>query len=684
MALRGALPSDAAVVDRTHAFPVDPPVPRRYALAGDVSPVQAVRWLRADPRPVALVGEWLEAAAVLGSWPAAIAGPDEDVFALLDAQRSVPAGPVRVGGGWIGWLGYGLGAQLERLPPAPPAPIPRPRFSLAFYDHVIVRCGDGWWFEQLWTAERDAFLASRLAVWRSRFAQGAPRPRRVAVSPMRIAGNGPQGHLAAVTDCRRRIAAGELYQANLCLRLEGTVDGDPVDLFSAAVGSGAARFAAMVDGAVSLSPERFLRRAGERVSTEPIKGTRPRHGLIDEPEVRNELEVSAKDAAEHVMIVDLMRNDLGRVCRYGSIRAHDRHVEAHAGVWHLVSEVSGRLREGVGDGTLLRATFPPGSVTGAPKVQAMKVISELESTRRELYTGAIGIASPVAGLDLSVAIRTFEIDDGRVWFGAGGGIVADSDPALELAEAIAKATGPLRLIGGRLTDQPPKRSDIAQVPRALAYGQRPDPDAGVFETILVQDGRPLALQAHLARLAASLRALYGRAPADDLHEQIRDALRADEAARARMRILSDRAGATTVTTTPAPIPAEHQELILTPVLLPGGLGAHKWTDRSLLHALTQQAPGTVPLLIDTDGNVLEAGHANVWILQDGAWITPPADGRILPGITRASTLAHCRSAREEPISLDRLQNASAILLTSSITGAHRARIADTQSIAPQT
>jgi para-aminobenzoate synthetase/4-amino-4-deoxychorismate lyase len=139
------------------------------------------------------------------------------------------------------------------------------------------------------------------------------------------------------------------------------------------------------------------------------------------------------------MIVDLMRNDLGRVCEYGSITVEPARVEGHAGVWQMVSTVSGRLRPDVGDGGLLRATFPPGSVTGAPKVQAMKVIATLEATRRELYTGAIGIVSPVAGLELSVAIRTFETHNGSIWFGAGGGIVADSDPELELAEAFTKA-----------------------------------------------------------------------------------------------------------------------------------------------------------------------------------------------------------------------------------------------------
>ncbi len=158
----------------------------------------------------------------------------------------------------------------------------------------------------------------------------------------------------------------------------------------------------------------------------PIKGTRSRPG--DELPARQQrelLERSAKDRAENVMIVDLMRNDLSRVCVPGSVRVPALlRAEPHPGVWHLVSDVHGTLRDGTGDGQLIAATFPPGSVTGAPKVRALEIIHELEATPREVYTGAVGYRSPVAGLELNVAIRTFEFGGGRVWLGSGGGIVA--------------------------------------------------------------------------------------------------------------------------------------------------------------------------------------------------------------------------------------------------------------------
>jgi para-aminobenzoate synthetase / 4-amino-4-deoxychorismate lyase len=657
-----------------------PPTPfleaYRIPLESGLSPEQATLWLRGDQRPVALVGDWLGGIALLGSEPMTLADPDTDPFDVLEAQPEARGGGAMVGGGWIGWLGYGLGARIERLPPSPPAVVPQPLFSLAFYDHVVLFDGTRWWFEGLRTAERADVLRQRLAIWEARLQREPPPPPEGAPTPFVLAGNGAAGHVSAVAECRRRITAGELYQANLGVRLEARFDGDLVDLFARALPSARPRFGALVDGVVSLSPERFLRRKERSVQSEPIKGTRPRTGTEqDRREALDELVASRKDAAEHVMIVDLMRNDLGRICRYGTIAVEPPRVEAHAGVWHLVSTVSGRLREDVGDGAVLRATFPPGSVTGAPKVQAMKVIAALEASRRELYTGAIGIASPIAGLDLSVAIRTFEIREGRIWFGAGGGIVADSDPELELLEALAKASGPIAAINGRLAEPARRRAPAHLVrPSALRHGPRPDPASGVFETLLVEDGRPVRLAAHLDRLAASLRVLYD-ARLDPATAPRAQAAAAASVNRSRLRILADRDGSVTVTLSPADVPGD-APLHLVPFALPGGLGAHKWRDRRLLDALaTLHTPRRVPLLLDTDGLVLEAAHANIWIIEHDALITPPADGRILPGLTRAALLATEQSAREEAIELARLQRADAVFLTASISGRHPAELA---------
>ena len=676
-----------------------PPVSQtwRVRLQSELAPAEAVLWLRGERRPFALVGDWLGCRAVLGSDPAVVAAPDCDPFALLDERPNPPPGDARVGGGWVGLLGYGLGARLEQLPPSPPPRTARQPFSFAFYDHVVVHDDGCWWFEALPSPGREAFLRDRLQRWQERMAAVPDPPRSGTWTRFTHVGGGAAAHTEAVAQCRRRIVTGELLQANLCMQLEASYDGELVDLFAAALPSARPRFAAFVGGVVSLSPERFLRRSGRIVMAEPIKGTRPRDAGEQSAGGESALLGSAKDAAEHVMIVDLMRNDLGRVCRYGTVTALPRRLEPHAGVWHLVSTVRGELRDGVGDGDLLRATFPPGSVTGAPKVQAMKVISELESTRRELYTGAIGIASPLAGLDLNVAIRSFETADDdagrtprkrRIWIGVGGGIVADSDPEGELEEAIAKARGPIAAVGAELAEGIGDRVGRREpdcLPDALGHGERPDPALGVFETLLVLDGQIISLQQHLARLATSIAALYGRELDRDraaaaASRIVDDASASDThgdrapARLGRLRIIAAADGALSVTVSPVPRP-QPRPLVLAPFVLPGGLGAHKWLDRRLLDALTRAMPGTVPLLVDLDGQVLEAAHANVWIREGRALITPPADGRILAGVTRAGQLADLPDAREAPIDLERLAAADAVVLTSSIAGRRPAVLA---------
>jgi para-aminobenzoate synthetase/4-amino-4-deoxychorismate lyase len=609
-----------------------------------------------------------------------VAGPADDPFATLAAQPVVdPGAPAgAVGGGWFGFLGYRLGARVEELPPGPPRPVALPDFALAFYDHVLRCDADGrWWFEALWTPARDQALRARLRELRERLEHldDAPAPR-AELGPFALAPPGAAGHVAAVAACRERIAAGELFQANLCLRLEGRFGGEPEALYAQAAAALRPDRAALVAGPwgalVSLSPELFLARHGRTVTTAPIKGTAP-HGA------RAALESSEKDRAENVMIVDLMRNDLGRVCAYGSVRAGALAApRGHTGVWHLVSEVSGTLRDDAGDDDLLRACFPPGSVTGAPKVQAQLVIAELEATGREAYTGAIGFASPVAGLELSVAIRTFELCGERAWLGAGGGVTWGSDPAAELEECMVKARPLLAAAGSRLADEAPARhvaKPSTAPPDALALvrgAARPDPALGVFTTVLVEGGAPVRLAGHLARLAASVAALGGPPPDPALAARARAAAAALAGGRGRLRLDWDPASPGDVAITTGPLPrAAGDPLRLAPVTLPGGLGAHKWRDRRLLDALAT-ALGAVPLIADADGHALEAAWAALLALQDGALVAPPEDGRLLPSTARAAVLADAAAlgieARVEPLPLERLVGADALLIASALRG----------------
>jgi len=674
-------------------------VPLRWTLA----PERAAVLVREDNRPFALIGGWAGGGALIGSEPIRAASPDQDPFAVLDDQPSVTdsrlvdgdpfalpegqplppdPGTGAVGGGWFGYLGYELGRRLESVGASPPDAGSLPAFALAFYDHLLHLDPDGrWWFEALWSERRASVLRERLTELQARAAT-LPAARPFTTGAWRATPTS-SGHGLAVAACRDRIHAGDLFQANICMRLESRLTGAPLDLFARAAGELAPERAAFLSGpwgaVASLSPELFLERRGREVRSAPIKGTRPRPGEpLAAAAERDALLASAKDRAENVMIVDLVRNDLGRVCLPGSIRVDTlQQARAHTGVWHLVSEVSGTLRPEVGDGGLVRAAFPPGSVSGAPKIAAMNVIAELESTRRGVYTGAVGFASPVAGLELSVAIRTFEARDDRIWLGVGGGVVADSDPVGEAAECAVKAGPLLAAIGARaawpdetsLTPPRPRRLGPKPVPR-------PDPRAGVFETLLIAAGRPLALPAHLARLAHSVNVLYGRALGPCLGDELREAARGLDRARLRVDVVP-RVGDLQTQIKVTELARRRVPVRLRPTSLPGGLGPHKWIDRRLLDALGYS--DAEPLLCDLDGFVLESARASVFMVDARSTVlTPPPDGRILPGITATRVVALARqlgfAARAEPIDLARLTHASEVFVTGALGGVEPAQL----------
>ena len=344
--------------------------------------------------------------------------------------------------GLAGVFGYDLRLALERLPRAAPAGGELPDLALGVYDRVLVHDhGSG-----AWTSLGTVREAHGLDDLRSE-AAGPRGPLRVG--PLRIgrlrASVGRAGFERRVRDVVRRIHAGDVYQVNLSRRLDATVHGDPADVYLRLRETNPAPYAGYLDTGrghvLSSSPERFLRVEGRRVTTWPIKGTRPRgETRADDAQLRAELRGSEKDRAELAMIVDLLRNDLHRVARPGSVSV-ERHafVRSYAAVHHLVSEVAARLPRSVSAADLLRATFPGGSITGAPKIRACEIIDELEPVRRGAYTGALGWIGRDGDLDLNVLIRTIQIRDGRLTLHVGGGIVADSSPAAEFEETVDKA-----------------------------------------------------------------------------------------------------------------------------------------------------------------------------------------------------------------------------------------------------
>jgi para-aminobenzoate synthetase/4-amino-4-deoxychorismate lyase len=443
-------------------------------IESSLSPTDALASAVGDERPFALVGDWAGGGALVGSEPLMAEDGSTEPFEVLDALPTVAASRSgRVGGGWVGYLGYGLGGLVERLPAPRCRPVAVPGSSMAFYDHVVRfdAVSGGCRFEALSFPHNRRRLEERFALWARRLT--APPTKggaAVEAGEFHLMPH-PGDHLDAVRRAVGHIVAGDVFQVNVCLRLEAALLGDPLALFCRAVPRLKPRYGAYLRSpsvsVASFSPELFLRRRGDAVLSSPIKGTVARsHALAYEAE---QLLSSEKDRAENLMIVDLMRNDLGRVSRFGAVGVPELfRAEKHPGVWHLVSDVCCELAPGVSNAALLRATFPPGSVTGAPKVKAMQLISELEATGREVYTGAIGISSPLSGLELNVAIRTFEASSGRFWLGAGGGVVADSAPQGELAEVLQKATPLIDAIGSCLA--PP--ASWAVPPARLAVASR--------------------------------------------------------------------------------------------------------------------------------------------------------------------------------------------------------------------
>jgi anthranilate synthase component I len=380
----------------------------------------------------------------------------DDFLAALDAAwrglrlpREEPRWPFR--GGWALLLGYELAAQVEpvlRLPAAPgsvpmalalrcPAALLRDR---ATGECVAVA-------ETAHAAMLDA-IASDLETAR------ALPPLPSWHPPASLEQDPPQHYLAGVERVRDYLAAGDVFQVNLSRGWRARFDSRPAPgaLFGRLRDHNPAPFAGLFAGdgwaVASASPERLVAVRGDLVETRPIAGTRPRLPGDDEAARIGELVGHPKERAEHVMLIDLERNDLGRVCEPGSVEVDElMTVESYAHVHHIVSNVRGRLRAGTTPGAVIRATFPGGTITGCPKVRCMQIIAELEGVGRGAYTGAMGWLNRDGDLDLNILIRSAELEGEALRFRTGAGIVIDSDPQRELDETRAKARGMLRALG---------------------------------------------------------------------------------------------------------------------------------------------------------------------------------------------------------------------------------------------
>jgi para-aminobenzoate synthetase component I len=365
-------------------------------------------------------------------------------------------------GGAVGYFGYDLGRTLERLP-ATAADEGLPELDVGFYDWVLTAdhlSGESWIVATgLPTGEETKARARVAGIQERLYATPSSSTNAASLKAPRLRSNFRRAdYLRAVERAREYIAAGDVFQVNLSHRLEGEWNGAAWPLYERLRAASPVSYGAYLDlgdlKVLSASPERFINLDGRWIQTRPIKGTRPRGATPDEDRALGaELLASEKERAENLMIVDLLRNDIGKVSTIGSVgvpKLFD--LERHASVWHLVSTVCGELRPGLDAVDLLRACFPGGSVTGCPKIRAMEIIEELEPVRRGVYCGAIGYLSFTGDMDTNIAIRTVVLRGSRMDLQVGGAVTYGSNPESEYAETLAKGRALLGALGAELDE----------------------------------------------------------------------------------------------------------------------------------------------------------------------------------------------------------------------------------------
>ncbi len=467
----------------------------------------------------------------------------------------------------------------------------------------------------------------------------------------------PRAHASRVDRIRRAIARGDTYQANLTYRLRADFHGDTLALFGdlwRAQRPSHAAYLDLADHAVlSVSPELFFAREGERVRCRPMKGTAGRGRTTAEDARRAEaLRASAKDRAENLMIVDMVRNDLGRVAEPGSVEVPELFtLERYPSLWQLTSTVEARTRASTAE--ILAALFPCASITGAPKVRTMEILSRLEDSPRGIYTGTIGWMAPGNRASFNVAIRTVHVDHARelAEYGTGGGIVWDSRPASELEETRTKAA--------ILFERPPAFELLETLAWRPASGYR-------------------LLRRHLDRLADS--AAYFGIPCDlqRCREELAAAVRELPPRPRRVRLMVSQSGGVRVQAAlddglesgveRGPRRSWRLAFAPQPVDAADPFLFHKTTRRDLYERARAARPGYDDVLLwNPAGVVTETTVANLLARVDGRWVTPPLSAGLLPGILRAALLAR-RCVAEAPLSAADLERAEIVLLVNSVRG----------------
>lgn len=462
-----------------------------------------------------------------------------------------------------------------------------------------------------------------------------------------------------ITDAKRKIRAGEVYQINFTDVVTADVQGAPAALYARLRAAQPVAYGALMNTGyehlVSLSPELFFRRAGDRLWTRPMKGTVRRGRTVAEDAAHHAwLARDPKSRAENLMIVDLLRNDLSMCCTPGSVRVPALFAtEQHPSVIQMTSTVEGRLRTGISYEALFRALFPCGSITGAPKLRAMQHIRRLERQPRGAYCGAIGFVAPDDRAVFSVAIRTLSISEEQGRMGTGSGIVWDSDADDEYDECLLKAHFLEDTV--HPTDEPP---------------------LALIETMRWADGSVALLEHHLQRMVESA-AYWGLTFAEDAFRAVvAEAAPPADAPPHRLRVVCEgRAGASaqlTAVATPHTAPPLGTVGIASTRIDPANpYRYHKTNRRAVYDRALEEARAAgwdEPLLLNSRGQVCEGARTNVFIRRSGALLTPPGHCGLVPGVYRAHVLATHQAAREEVLYPDDIMAADAIYVCNAVRG----------------
>ncbi|MDH3974493.1 MAG: aminodeoxychorismate synthase component I [Deltaproteobacteria bacterium] len=376
--------------------------------------------------------------------------PFTALHSLLKEFPAEPREDFPFTGGAVGYIGYEAGEHIESMPERKADNFSAPDIHLGFYDTIFIydHLQSTLFLSSTGYPEKGAKRRERAKERVKQFSdliynrkESGPDESRMG----KVSSNfDRKAYLNEVEKIKKYIESGDIYQANLSHRFSASFEGTPFSLYRRFTSANPVPFSACLElpglSIISNSPERFLALRGNRIESRPIKGTISRSADKSEDILRKKaLRESEKDRAEHIMIVDLVRNDLGRVCKYGTIKADSlMDIESYANLHHMVSTVSGEINEGIGPVDCIKAAFPGGSITGAPKVRAMEIIHEIEQCPRWIYTGSIGYIGFDGSMDLNIAIRTAFIKEGKVYFSTGGGIVADSIPESEYEETLLK------------------------------------------------------------------------------------------------------------------------------------------------------------------------------------------------------------------------------------------------------